>query len=303
MGYVRDTVSNEIRLEGDDFGASVALIDIGAAPAGAKKMQIVFKAHGTQTTTDADLKGWNHTNFFGLRFSNTIPKFPVPLAYPGDISWWPTDFFGIMQIYPLSSINTIPWSSDPGGTPDYDRILSFGAVPTTWNGVTTLGPYLTGTAGVWTSSPAARYQPHAFLDGNGGSILEVSSFSFAGAGHLTSTDSYHMLHAHDNSKDVWTKGWEIWSSNVDRSMYYRMIMNKLSLVGDGQFDCFDIGATNVQEKSGTIHGDVTSNWRSSLSVTNFPRYLMFRHSLPAGNFVFREARVRYFDWDENELEA
>jgi hypothetical protein len=304
MGVVYDPVNAERRIEGDDFGAGAWRIQLAAAPAAAKRMQICMKAHVSPVGTgDWDLKGWNHTNFFGLRFSSAIPKFPIPIAYPGSHTWWPTDFFGIMQMYPLNTSSLVPWISDPA-TKDYDRIGAMQVVPTTWNEVTTGGPYLSGTAGWWTSSPQL-YQPHSFLDGIGGRILTYASFSFAGAGHLTQTDSYHMLHAHATSAAVWTKAWEIWASNVDRTMYYSLVQNQQSLSGDGMFAAFTngSGSTIAQVKTGTIHGDVASNWRTDLNTVNFPRWLMFRHSLPQGNFIFKEARVRYFDWAGNELEA
>jgi hypothetical protein len=112
-----------------------------------------------------------------------------------------------------------------------------------------------------------------------------------------------MALAHPTSPTTgakFTGFWEIWASEADKTMYAKTGLNGQSLAGDAMFDAC---TTNYGATQFTIHGDTTSNFRSAFDTCHFPRWLMMRHAHHSVKFVFKEARVRYFDWDENELEA
>jgi hypothetical protein len=166
MGYVRDTTLGEIRLEGDDFGASSARIQLPAAPAGAKKMQVVFRTWFDTISTDTatDGKGWNHSECFGLRFSSAIPKYPASFVAPFE-AWLPTDFFGIIKLGPASADNTPPIS----GTPTFKTAISGnrrGNSLNVANGFS--GDSLAMTA---SSADSAAYELFSFMNGIGGYVF------------------------------------------------------------------------------------------------------------------------------------
>jgi hypothetical protein len=98
----------------------------------------------------------------------------------------------------------------------------------------------------------------------------------------------------------YTGGWEIWASEADNTMYCNMGFNGQSLSGDSMFNVF---TSNYAMKQFTIHGNITSNFRPSYDSCVFPRWLMARYAVHNQKFIFKEARVRYFDWDNNELEV
>jgi hypothetical protein len=97
-----------------------------------------------------------------------------------------------------------------------------------------------------------------------------------------------------------TQAWEMWASNLDKTVYGRLALNFDGLSGDGMFDAFDAPALDT-ELGFTMHGDTTSVFRSSYDVMNFPTHLVMRFTLPTHNFVFKEGRVKYFDWADTEL--
>jgi hypothetical protein len=315
MGYVRDTVNSEIRLEGDDFGAASARIQLPAAPVGAKKMQIVGRAYYDtfSSIVAATGKGWNHTGCFGLRFSDAIPKYPLPFVAPFT-DWLPTDFFGFLTLGPASNDSSHPLS----GTPTFQADLSIssqgnGGIPSATNGFTTGDRF----GGPWNnaSGQANGYEHWGWLNG-AGALLNTAGAPGSGtstdlvattpnvnsSGHddATSGRMAMSLPANPTTGAKYTFGWEMWASEADKTMYCRIGFNGQALAGDSMFDVF---SANYAMRQFTIHQDTTSNWRTDYNTVNFPRWFMMRYASHHQNLVFKEARVRYFDWDENELEV
>lgn len=294
MGYVRDTVNGEIRLEGDDFGAASARIQLPAAPAGAKKMQIVWRAwydDAGVTAASYTGKGWNHTNLFGLGFTDEIYRYPASFVAPFE-DWLPDDFFGWITAGPCNDDSSYPIS----GTP----VLTVDRIDHDW-------AYHSGTpAGHFTANTykaavfgrnGSPFKWHVFRNGIGGNLGVVPHY-----GAITGADNRVHLTVAANAATgaVENRGWEIWASEADLTMYSRLCVGGKSRAGDSMFDVFTDPARADQL---TIHGNVTSTFRPSFGACVFPRWLKMRCSHPIFDFVFKEARVRYFDWDENELEA
>lgn len=294
MSYVRDLVLGEIRLEGDDFGASSAVFQLPAPPSGAKKMQFVFKLWLDTITADRKWtgKGWNHTNYFGLSFNADTHRFAVP-ANLSSIPI-PDEFFGWMNLTPSLDTGTTTWPPNPAETQTVDRFgICHGA-----NFITGSGSY--SSAARMGCNDGGQEQHTLFLDGNGAVLIAAS-------GATNSTDEPHCcIPANPTLGADFTGGWEIHASNVDKTMYAALVLHgdNPGFAGDAMFDIFPATPAPAGfrlRNTYTLHGDVTSNFRPSLDVVNFPGYLKFRYSGADENFVFKEARIKYFDEVDTEL--
>lgn len=281
MGYVRDTIANEIRLEGDDFGAASASILLPSAPAGAKKMQFVYRAwfdawSASPSAIRYTFKGWNHTNYFGLAFNDDTLRFAIPFS---SAPFSPAGFFGWVNQEPVQI-------ALPSDHYEYDSVgrqrrtagdPAKGLNSLTWRGGTSSDRLLLG-----------------FMDGNGGHVFATNGFdSFA------DDDAAVCLPNVTDGLDF-TGYWEIWASNIDKTMYGKAGVNFDTLVGDDMFDAI-AAPWSSSEREFTIHADVVSTLRPSFDVVNFFSHFKMRYTLPDFKLVFKEARVRYLDWNDTEL--
>lgn len=301
MSYVRDTINSEIRLEGDGFGESTFRFRLPGAPAAAKRMQVVFRA-GWDThaagITSFDPYAWNHTNMFGLGFSDTINTFPVPFDL--NSIGIPSDFFGWINLAPMLATGSSTWPPNPATTLEYNR----------W-GLDCANAFNSGTF----SNTLYRLAKMGCSD-NGASHSQFTHFlNGAGAIMLTSwrlssgdTTNYPVaLPATPTGIAAFVGGWDVWASAINKSMFATMqfAYNSPGWEGDDMFQVFTTTTANAFRRTSTqtLHGDVTSNWRTDLNTVHFPRYLKGRYSGHDQKMIFKEARVRYYDWDNNELEA
>lgn len=154
------------------------------------------------------------------------------------------------------------------------------------------------------NSVAPSYEYWAFLNGIGSPLNPISQLSASLITPFpvfnTQREVFLSMPCQAGTFAKFTGAWEIWASHTDKTMYARLAINGQSLSGDAMFDAF---TTSYFAEQYLIHGDITSNFRPSFDTCVFPRWLMMRHAHHAIDLVFKEARVRYFDWDENELEA
>lgn len=286
MSYVIDTGNNELRLEGDGFGASSLKRQLVAAPSGAKRMQIAFRywidthnfANNKQT-----LKGWNHQNLFGLSFDGVIPKYTS--TTPGDTSYRPANFFGWFNEGPhsgaIDSVNQYRGASMSGTDSSGTEVVDL--------------CHLSGNIG-------GQIQQLAFADGTGG-IFGPAYYQFGGV----AGDVLFGVPASPTFGAKFTGFWDIWASALDKKMFFTGRVNFASLSGDAMFDAeTDYWTYTAQPNSSYLVntqfvGDVVSNWRPDFDTVVFPSWLMFRFSWPNQKFVFKTARIRYFDYDDNLL--
>jgi len=264
MIRVIDTVNNEVRLEGDDSGWGYHIRQLAAPPVGAKRMDFVFRHWLDGFTADAlyTNRGWNHTNCFGLSFTSNVPKYPSGTAS----GYLPTNFLG------FCSDGHSNYPSDPEAAVGIDISGGYG-LPGSYNG--------TGA------------QTINFLDGLGASIAARTSVNFT-----TPADNL-ALPANPTDGATFTGMWRIYASSINKTMYAKFCTNRASLAGDNMFGAIDASYAGVWTK--VLHGDVPSVYRPDFDTVVFPSYLMIRFSFPEQSWVFKEARIRYYNYDDELL--
>lgn len=237
---------------GDGWANGIYTLD--AAPAGSTKMRFAYRLYvddppfrtvGQASNSAEYATSWDSNFWFGLRFSNAH----------------------------IASGEAIP-GTDVAGDHEYagadDFLGYFGGSTPNLVGVRFLQYGLSDSAFCFFPTNPAR-SSHIFSFGVSDAIFARAqmheSITFYG-------DERYLITDGAGFGAMRTQGWEVWRNELDRSMKFRRYYNADSLSEANIMNMFQ--DSNNIFSSGTIHGDINSNWvDASLNVT-FPRYFMFQ---------------------------
>lgn len=273
--------SGQLVLEGDGYGWATAVRTLPAAPSTAKRMVFVFRGwydtfsggvgNGLviENNVLTDLQ-W----LFGLRFTSAVPDEAglvlTPQTDGGHFASAYQDFFG------LASYRT------SGATANRLMMQHYTETEGTMAGCMSdnSNTIYTGLFGASSSSGALHYDDQLFSSAGTEACLALPSNPTDGA--------------------KFTGVWEVYGSDVDNSVYYRVHINWDSvsttdlLAAYGQVGTW--GGEAADRGPLTIHADATgTNWRNADGSMNFPRYLMARYPFLSQQMVLDHFKVAYYD--------
>jgi len=277
MSYTDDI--DGFTLIADDVSSTAGYKQLVAAPATAVKMKFVLRPYfldnvgtGQQWTS----KGWDSCSFLGLGFDDVMYDFD---SLPVGNQLAPTNFFGMLSTS----------APNDGVFPDEKLYRT-----------ATFGSYV--VAAPYYGSPS-RHQRASFFGGVDGTPLWTSIL-------IDSTQNIISLttfarNPTDGAEDTYM--WEVWGSQLDNTVYSRMVKDRTSLAeGDAMFTAMDEkseGSGLLDIRADTLHGDETSNWRNAGSPgsMNFPNFVKFKYPLPEYSLRLKYYEVRYYDLNDIQV--
>ena len=270
-----------LTLTGDGYGWAKAVKTLPVPPASAKRMVFAWRGwFDTYAASSVTIENTVLTDLqwlFGLSFTPAVPvqsgvvgewSDDVTQADGGHFAAAYPDFFGLASYRHSATALRLIMQDHDGAEGDL-------AAPMSDNG----DDIYTGFFGAYSTVTALKSEDQMAATGIAANMA---------------------MPANPTDGAKFTGIWEVYGSDVNNSVYYRLHINWDSVSKNDLFGAYDQVGTwkAVSSDTGaiTIHGDITgTNWRNADGSMNFPRYLMLRYPFKAQSMVLDHYKIAYYD--------
>lgn len=275
----------KLELAGDGYGWASAVKTLPVAPATTKRMVFAWR-------------GWFDTYNVGAGSSYLTTENSVVT----DLQW----LFGL-NFSPIVPYQTGITGEDVGDSTQSDG-GHFAAAFQTFFGQASYRSTMTNLRIQMQNYPHAEGEMAAPADYN--SDNQYTGF-FGANSTLTALDYEDQVSASGDKANLYwpanpTDGanftgiWEVYGSDVDNSVWYRLHINWDAVSTNDLLLAYNqvgtLGASSSDTTPTQLHGDTTgTNWRNADGSMNFPRYLMLRYPYKAQKMVLDHYKIAYYD--------